>query len=93
MQQRCPSKEQLLDYLYEVGFAVVDITLFLDTHPDCTEALNYYKEYVARKKKVMAEYTMRFGPLTIDSGNDVQSSKWEWINQPWPWEAKARRCN
>ena len=33
------SKEELLNLINEISFAVVELTLFLDTHPDNEEAL------------------------------------------------------
>ena len=37
------SQKQLLQWINMVSFAVNDITLYLDTHPDDEEALNYLK--------------------------------------------------
>ena len=39
------SQKQLLQWINMVSFAVNDITLYLDTHPDDEEALNYLKHY------------------------------------------------
>ena len=42
------SQKQLLQWINMVSFAVNDITLYLDTHPDDEEALNYLKHYANR---------------------------------------------
>ena len=68
-------REMLLKKINEVSFAVDDILLFLDTHPDCQEALS--------------EYARLYGPLTIDTADDSCSRSWEWIQQPFPWEMKG----
>ena len=39
------SQSQLLDYIHVVSFAVNDITLFLDSHPEHPEALAYFQEH------------------------------------------------
>ena len=80
------SREQLLNRINQVSFAVNEMTLFLDTHPDCEEALAYFEEKSALRNEALEEYAKRFGPLTIDTANDTCSRSFEWVNQPWPWE-------
>ena len=41
------SKEKLMDIITKASFAMDDVKLFLDTHPNCMEALNT----IARRKK------------------------------------------
>ncbi|EET59293.1 hypothetical protein BRYFOR_08815 [Marvinbryantia formatexigens DSM 14469] len=80
------NQTQLLDCINEVSFAVSDILLYLDTHPDDCAALSYSREMIAARREAMAVYARRFAPLTIDSTNDADSCRWEWVMQPWPWE-------
>lgn len=82
-------KEMLLKKINEVSFAVDDILLFLDTHPDCQEALEFYRQNVAVRKEALDEYARLYGPLTIDTADDNCSRSWEWIQQPFPWEMKG----
>ena len=83
------SREVLLKRINEVSFAVSDILLFLDTHPDCQEALAFYQKNVAIRKEALAEYARLYGPLTIDTADDTCSRSWEWVQQPFPWEVKG----
>lgn len=39
----CGCENALLMRVYETGFALDDVTLYLDTHPTDSDALNYYK--------------------------------------------------
>lgn len=78
------NQDQLLKFIYEVGFAIDDVILYLDTHPCDTEALNYYCQYKELKQQAVEEYTRYFGPLTVD--NVESNNKWAWIREPWPWE-------
>ena len=39
------NKNQLLRFIAEVSFALDDIALYLDLHPDCTKALSSYDNY------------------------------------------------
>ena len=84
-------REMLLKKINEVSFAVDDILLFLDTHPDCQEALDFYRQNVAIRKEALSEYARLYGPLTIDTADDSCSRSWEWIQQPFPW-GKKRGC-
>ncbi len=81
-----PTREQLLEHINQVSFAVNELTLFLDTHPECQEARAYFEEKSALRKEALEEYARLYGPLTIDAANDSCSQSWQWIHQPWPWE-------
>lgn len=82
MQQM--DKKELLSYINVYGFAVDDTVLYLDTHLDCKEALNYY-EMVSRKyQEAVAMYETTYGPLRA-SGVEC-NNEWTWIRDPWPWE-------
>ena len=63
---QCTPKEKLLQRINEVSFAVNDILLYLDTHPCCQEALAFYQECAAERRKLMKEYAQCYGPLTVD---------------------------
>lgn len=80
------SKSELFDFINKVSFAVNDIQLFLDSHPDSQEALAYFHEHSELRNAALKEYSCRFGPLTIDTVTDNSSKCWEWIEQKWPWE-------
>lgn len=82
------SKEQLLDRINQVSFAVYEMILYLDSHPCDEEALAYFEEKSALRNEALETYAKNFGPLTVDTANDTQSRCWEWVNQPWPWEVK-----
>lgn len=75
-------KDTLLSKIMAINFAINDLTLFLDTHPNNEEALLTHNEYVCQLNELMYEYQENFGPLTI---NFVDNT-WKWDNSPWPWE-------
>ena len=78
-------QRQLFQQIQEVGFALDDVALFLDTHPRNQQALAYYDKVRDKKRALVREYTENYGPLTKDQ---VKSSAdyFTWINMPWPWE-------
>ena len=84
-----PSRKQLLAHINEVSFAVNDISLYLNTHPEDAEALAFFRKYAAARQEALEEYERYFGPLTIDTADDSCSRSWQWIEQPFPWEEKG----
>ncbi len=84
-QQQRPDREQLLQWISMVSFACTDSALYLNTHPDCSEALAYHHKHMALRKQALEEYARLYGPLTMDSAVS-NSNNWMWIQQPWPWE-------
>lgn len=77
---------QLRTYIDEVSFGAYEALLFLDTHPDCAEAMQYFLEHNEKRNFALKEYARLYGPLRPDDiGADCEMS-WKWANQPWPWE-------
>ena len=77
-------KEQLMKKLQEIDFALTDLSLYLDTHPDCNEALADHKKLRAEREKTARDYEQQFGPLT--AGGTANTDFWDWTATPWPWE-------
>lgn len=77
------SQAALMKQISESGFAMDDVLLFLDTHPDNMEALQYYRNAVAMRQNAIAAYERQFGPLFVDS---VTGNSWNWVTENWPWE-------
>ena len=57
-------KQRLMNAIYQCGFAISDITLFLDTHPKDPDALDYFHHMKHKYNHFVAEYETKFGPLT-----------------------------
>ena len=76
-------RETMLNKIQELEFALVELNLFLDSHPDCENALRYYSELLAKHVQQVEAYQEKYGPLTA-AGNT--GSRWEWVVTPWPWE-------
>ncbi|WP_105619954.1 spore coat protein CotJB [Vallitalea okinawensis] len=78
-------REHLMRQIQELGFACLDLNLYLDTHPDCKEALIYYNRLCCQLDKATKMYEMHFGPLT-NFGHSTSTYPWQWEEGPWPWE-------
>lgn len=81
-----PCRKDLLDHINAVSFAVDDVKLFLDTHPCDEDALAYFREYSCLRNEALKEYATYYGPLTIDTAVYSCADRWNWINEPWPWQ-------
>ncbi|MBO5199225.1 MAG: spore coat protein CotJB [Lachnospiraceae bacterium] len=78
------SRTDMMHRITELSFVLDDMRLFLDTHPDCREGLEYYNKYAALREEAVAEYTKLYGPLRFYDMTD--DCKWQWATGPWPWE-------
>lgn len=76
--------DALLQRVYEVSFAMDDVVLYLDTHPEDIEALNYYHYVSDLRQQAVEAYEAQCGPLMFDQVRD--ENYWSWVNDPWPWE-------
>ena len=81
-----PGRKELMDRINAVSFAVDDVKLFLDTHPDDQNALSYFHKYTKMRNEALQEYATYYGPLTIDTTVESCGDSWKWINEPWPWQ-------
>lgn len=79
------SMNQLLDKIREVSFYMDDLRLFLDTHPNCNEAIAEFNKYAAVRSALLDEYKECYGPLTSYCSN-IDNDSWLWTCYPWPWE-------
>lgn len=78
------NKKQLLQWIDQVSFAVIEITLYLDTHPDDKEALAFFDKYIEERRRAVGIYCKQYGPLVIDCIDN--SNPWCWATDPMPWE-------
>lgn len=75
-------REELAMQIKAYQFAVTDIALYLDTHPEDEKALCLHREYTRKLKELRDKYQKVYGPLTIE----YPCNKWRWLEEPWPWE-------
>ena len=79
--------EDLRKKLKCLRFAIIELGLYLDTHPNDKDALSLYRNYLNIEKQSCREYEKKYGPLTCDS-EYIGNNSWAWDNSPWPWEVK-----
>lgn len=82
------NRTSLLREIDEISFALNDLTLYLDTHPDCSEGLNEFAALAPRRAALLKEFSERFGPLTTDclALPGMIKEPFRWCEEPAPWE-------
>ncbi|MDD2489705.1 MAG: spore coat protein CotJB [Bacilli bacterium] len=78
-------RESLLNKVREYDFALVELDLFLDNHPNDQEKIQLYNQYLKQSKQARQEYEQRYGPLSLNS-DWLNTYPWGWLTPPWPWE-------
>ncbi|WP_428844934.1 spore coat protein CotJB [Calderihabitans maritimus] len=75
----------MLRVIQELEFVAVDLSLYLDTHPEDNRALEHYNRVTEQLNLRKREYEQIFGPLAV-YGFSPSQYPWRWIEEPWPWE-------
>ena len=74
-------REKLLRSLSSAQFALWELHIYLDTHPNDLEAINLHEKYEKKYRQLKNEYEVNYGPLTPSVGEGVG-----WLQNPWPWD-------
>mgnify|MGYP000744863055 FL=1 len=68
----------------ELGFALRELGLYLDTHAADDEAAALYNQYAERYEDAMQQYQQSGCSLTQMQA--AMSGRYEWLRDPWPWD-------
>lgn len=74
--------------LQALGFAIQELTLYLDTHRNDQEALEMYRAYQEMYRECAKKYALQHGPMNHLSPGD---GEYRWLDDPWPWEYCANK--
>ena len=77
-------REILLKKISTYSFAMLDLQIFLDTHPNDEKTLMKIRKYKAVLMPLVEEYEKEYGPLM----KSQDTTNWSWVNSPWPWESE-----
>ena len=75
--------------LQALGFALNELALYLDTHPDDKEALELYRQYQKLLHNGSMEFSRECMPMTHTM--PVDHKTYTWLDEPWPWEYAANK--
>ncbi|WP_053363089.1 spore coat protein CotJB [Bacillus sp. FJAT-27251] len=74
---------QRMEEIQAVDFVLVELTLYLDTHPTDQAAMQQYNQYAQYSRQLKKEFEKIYGALQHNSFTD---SNWSWGSAPWPWQ-------
>ena len=80
--ERDELREKMLKEIKCLNFAIIELGLYLNTHPNDRKALCLHTEYANKLNVLKDKYQRIFGPLTIY----YPCNEWRWLENPWPWE-------
>ena len=78
----CDLRREMIEQIRGYEFAINELALYLDTHPEDEKALCLHRKYCKHVKELKDKYQRVYGPLTIN----YPCNKWRWLEMPWPWE-------
>lgn len=84
-KQLPPEFYTLMEQLQAVDFVLVELNLYLDTHPGDAEAINQFNHYATERKKLKKAVESIYGPL-MHFGHSHSGTPWNWTDAPWPWQ-------
>jgi len=76
-------EEALLLKLNESEFALNDLSLYLDLHPNDYEVYKMFREEVNRYKEYLDKYEKMYRPLNLTS---TYTDSYDYYKNPWPWD-------
>lgn len=78
----CALRQRIQAY----DFALIEMNLYLDTHPTDAKGLELQQAYREKRRELIGAYESRFGAYAVTVADTDSVDKWSWIQQPWPWE-------
>lgn len=89
MVNQSEQSQTALHQLQAMNFAVSELGLYLDTHPEDQEAVDLFNQYVERYAAALSQYEQRFGSTTQFGA--ALTGRYEWLHDPWPWDYAAEQ--
>ena len=79
-------KYDLLKDVQIAQFALIETNLYLDTHPEDTEALKALEYYAEKLARAIERYEDECTSLTAEARTNLP---FEWVKAPFPWEIEC----
>ena len=78
------NREELFRKIQILDFNIIDMHLYLDTHPYDQRAIAIYNNFVQQALILRHQYQCMYGPLYAHTF--ISNYPWPWIDEPWPWQ-------
>ncbi len=80
-----PEFYTMLEEIQANDFVIVELNLYLNTHPNDYAAIQQFNEASLKSMEMKIEFEKCFGPL-MHFGKSFSNYPWDWGNTPWPWQ-------
>lgn len=74
-----------MEELQAVDFVLVELTLYLDTHPEDYQSIDQFNQFAKERRRLKKVVESMYGPLQ-QYGNSYSDYPWNWAEGPWPWQ-------
>lgn len=78
-------KEEALLNLDQIGFAMHELNLYLDVHPNDSRMMEQFKVLRDTYNNLLDDYEKRFGAICINS-KYLNNVPFEWSSSSFPWD-------
>ncbi|MFJ8264183.1 spore coat protein CotJB [Rummeliibacillus sp. NPDC094406] len=80
-----PEFYTMLEEIQANDFVILELNLYLDTHPHDYAAIQQFNEASLKSMEMKIEFEKQFGPL-MHFGKSFSGYPWNWKDTPWPWQ-------
>ena len=88
MRRERMNQQQMLEWVMMLTLCAIDMNLYLDTHPDDSDALDYLNQCSELLKSARRTYEASYGSFTVAGGTPFET--FTWVETPMPWEGGGR---
>ncbi|WP_203361867.1 spore coat protein CotJB [Bacillus sp. REN10] len=74
-----------LEQIQATDFVIVELTLYLHTHPDDLQAVQQYNQMVRSSKTLKKAFEKKYGAMT-SFGYSYSHHPFDYKEEPWPWQ-------
>ncbi len=78
------SRCELMNKISQIQFVCVELNLYINTHPDDTDAIKDFNSYSSRLNNLIEEYEQEYGPLLNFGISPIDTGSW--VCSEWPFE-------
>ena len=79
-------QERMLLRLMALSFAINDLNLYLDLHPEDMANFEQFKKYARELDDLELNYVKKYGPIVVCESD---GATFNWVKNPWPWDNKG----
>lgn len=79
-----------LNELQALSFVILELGLYLDTHPNDDEAFYLYQKYVELEEETRKKLERKGHSYQFYQKESAEEDSYTWVSDPWPWNKNER---